>query len=81
MLATKRLAGVAPEANLREHVTHIPPSSTKKAAHSGFETQRRRDPKSETGASVAYKKGLMFSEKFLKIVSIAFAVTVCVYDP
>ena len=41
MLATKRLAGVAPEVNLKEHVTHMPLPSANKAAHSGFETQRR----------------------------------------
>ena len=38
MLATKRLAGVAPELNLREHVTHMPLPSANKVAHSGFET-------------------------------------------
>ena len=37
MLASNRSAGVAPEANLREHVTCIPLSSMNKAAHSGFE--------------------------------------------
>ena len=42
MLATKRSAGVAPEVNLREYVTHTPLPSTNKVAHSGFETQRRR---------------------------------------
>ena len=40
MLAAKRLAGVVPELNLREHVTHMILSSANsvKAAHSGFET-------------------------------------------
>ena len=31
MLAIKRSAGVAPEVNLREHVTHMPPPSANKA--------------------------------------------------
>ena len=33
------VAGVPPQVNLREHVTCMPPPSTNKAAHSGFETQ------------------------------------------
>ena len=45
ILATKRSADVAPEVNLREHVTHTPPSNVNKAAHYGFETQRRRHQK------------------------------------
>ena len=36
MLAANRSAGVAPEVNLREHVTHLPLSSANRAAHSGF---------------------------------------------
>ena len=32
----KRSAGVAPEVNLREHVTHTPLPSVNKVAHSGF---------------------------------------------
>ena len=56
MLATKRSAGVAPEVNLRECVTHMPPHSLNKAAHSGFETQRRHHQKSKTGVSVATKR-------------------------
>ena len=53
MLATNRLAGVAPEVNFREHVTHTPLSNANKAAHSGFETQ-----KSKIGVSVVHKKDL-----------------------
>ena len=34
ILETKKSAGVAPELNLWEHVTHTPPPSTNKAAHS-----------------------------------------------
>ena len=49
IMAAKRLAGVTPEVNFMEYVTLTPPPSTNKAAHSGFETQRRgdvtRDPK------------------------------------
>ena len=64
MLATKRSAGVAPEVNLRECVTHTPPPSLNKATNSGFETQRRRHQKSKTGVSVAPQKGLQnFFEK------------------
>ena len=37
-LAALRSAGVTPEVNLREHVTHSPLPSVNKAAHSGFET-------------------------------------------
>ena len=66
MLATKRSAGVTPEVKLREHVTHMPPYSSNKAAHSGFETQRRHHQKSKTRVSVAPQKGLMSSKNFLK---------------
>ena len=41
MLVAKRLEGVTPEMNLRECVTYTPLPSANKAAHSGFETQRR----------------------------------------
>ena len=56
MLTAKRSAGVTPEVNLWEHVTstHLP--STNKAAHSGFETQRRRHQKSKTGVSHVLQK-------------------------
>ena len=52
LLAAKRSAGVTPEVNLRQCVTHRPPPSVNKAAHSGFETQRRHYQKSKTGVSV-----------------------------
>ena len=61
MLATKRSAGVAPEVNLGECVTHMPLPSANKALHSGFETQRRYHQKSKTGISVAPKKDLFQS--------------------
>ena len=38
MLATKRSAGVTPEAKIREYVTCTPLPSVNKADHSGFET-------------------------------------------
>ena len=41
MLAIYTGRGVAPEVNLREHISCTPPPSANKAAHSGFETQRR----------------------------------------
>ena len=41
MQAAKRSAGIAPEVNLGECVTHMPPPSANKAAHSGFETHKR----------------------------------------
>ena len=55
-------AGVAPEVNLRENVTRMPLPSVNKAAHSGFETQRRRQRKSKTGLSVAPQKRHMSSK-------------------
>ena len=42
MLAAKRSAGVAPEVNLRVCITHMPPSSVKKAAHSGFKRSSKQ---------------------------------------
>ena len=41
-----------------------------KTAHSGFETQRRRDQKSKTGVSVAPQQGLMSSKIWKKILEI-----------
>ena len=57
MLAAKRLAGVTPEVDLKEHITHMPLPGANKAAHSGFEIQRCHQ-KSKTGVSVAPLKGL-----------------------
>ena len=51
MLLTKRLAAVKPEVNLREQVTYMPLPSMNKAAHSGFETQKRHHHKSKTEVS------------------------------
>ena len=74
MLAAKRSAGVASEVNLRECVICNPPPSTNKAAHSGFETQRRCHQKSKTGIvsgphkrtyvpQIFYKKTFIFKSK------------------
>ena len=61
----KRLAGVTPEANLREH-THTLPQSVNEASHSGFETHRRCHQKSKTGVSVAPQKNTRPPKIFLK---------------
>ena len=50
----------------QERVTRTPPPSTNKATNSGFETQRRRDQKSNTGILVAPQKELVSSKIFLK---------------
>ena len=65
MLAGKSSAGVTPEVNVREHVTHMPLPSSNKAAHSGFGTQRHHQ-KSKTGVSVAPQKGTHILQKFYK---------------
>ena len=62
MLAAKRSAGVAPEVNIRECVRHTPLPSMNRAAHSGFETQRRCHQKFKIGVLVASQKGLMSSK-------------------
>ena len=49
VLVAKRLAGLAPEVNLRECISCMPPPSVNKAAYSGFETWRRHHWKSKTG--------------------------------
>ena len=66
MLAAKKLAGVTPEVNLKEHVTGMPLPSTNKAAHSGFETERRHYQKSKTRVSVAPQKKNSCPPKILK---------------
>ena len=58
MLSAKQLAGVTPEVNLRECLTHIPLTSANKVAHSGSETQTRCDQKSKTGYQWAHIKDL-----------------------
>ena len=66
MLAIQRSAGVTPEVNLRECTSHRPLPSVNKAAHFGFETQRRCHQKSKIGISVAPQKDVhqKFFEKF-----------------
>ena len=66
MLATNKSAGETLEVNFRDYVTHTSPPSTSKAAHSGFETQRRHHQKSITGVSVVPQKGLLSSKKYFK---------------
>ena len=56
MLAIKRLAGVKLEVSLKEHTSCTPLPSVNKAAHSGFETQRRCHQKSKMRVSVARQK-------------------------
>ena len=66
MLVTKSSAGVAPEVNIRECVTHMPLLSLNKASHSGCETQRRHHQKSKTMVSVAREKDLCPPKVILK---------------
>ena len=46
--------------------TYMLPPSVNKAAHFGFETQRRHHQKSKTGVSVGPRKGFMSSKNFFK---------------
>ena len=66
MLAAKRSAGVTPKVDLRERLMWMPLPSVNNAAHSGFETQRRRHQKSKTEVSVAPRKGLVYSKNLKK---------------
>ena len=59
----KRLAGVTPEANLRECMSCMPQPSANKAAHSGFETQRRCHQK----VSVVQQKRTYVLQKKLQL--------------
>ena len=56
MLAAKRSTGAALGVNLKECLTHTPPPSVNKAAHSSFKTQRRHHLKSKTGVSAASQR-------------------------
>ena len=58
MLAIKRLAGVAPEVNLKNPL-HTGKEARKQGIHPGFETQGRCHQKSMTGESVLPQKGLV----------------------
>ena len=81
MLAAKRLAGVTPEVNHREHVTCMPLPSANKVAHSGsFETSPVAQNRSINGP----KKGLcppkIFKKRFdLIVVAVDFNQRVVVY--
>ena len=66
MLALYTGKGIAPEVNLREPVSHTPLQSLNKAAHSGFETQRRHHQKSKTGVSVAPQMKMYPTNFFFK---------------
>ena len=59
----QEVSSVTPEVNLRECVTPLPLPSSNKAAHSGFETQRRHHQKFETGVSVAPKMDMCPTKK------------------
>ena len=67
MLAAKRLVGVALEVNFREHVTHMPLPSMKKAAYSDFETLKPRgDVTRNPKQGYQAQKALMSSINFKK---------------
>ena len=73
MLVAKRSAGATPEVNLRECVTYIPLPSANKAAHTGFETQRRHHQKSKRVVPVAPQKELRsFKNCFKKLIFLVF---------
>ena len=63
--ATKQLACVAPGGS-QENIHYIHLRNVNKAAHFGFETQRRRHQESKTGVPVAPQKGPL-SAKNIKI--------------
>ena len=63
MLATKRLAGVAPEVKLGEYTSRTLTPSMNKAEHSSFETQMRHHQKSKTGISGPTKKTDLLPQK------------------
>ena len=58
MLAIKRLAGVAPEVNLRNPLEKGE-ESHKQEIHHGLHTQNRRRHKSKTRTSAVSQKGVM----------------------
>ena len=67
MLTTKTSAGVTPEVNV--HTSYMTLPSANKAAHSGFETQRRCHQKSQTGVSETPQKDMCPPKIFLKNIS------------
>ena len=60
-----------------EYVTRTPLPSMNKAAHSDFETQRRRHQKSKTWVSVALQKGLLSSKIFFKKTFFTIVILIC----
>ena len=58
MLAAKRSAGVTPEVNLREDVTHVPPSCVNKAAHSTLKPRGDITRSPKQGYQWPHKKDL-----------------------
>ena len=65
-LPTRGQQCVALEVDLRECTLCSPPAMWIKAAHSGFETQRRRHQKSKRGVPVAPQKGQLSTKNILK---------------
>ena len=61
MLAAKRLAGVTPEVNLRECITHTPLPSMNKADYSGFQNPDETSPEVQNRSINGLTKGLMSS--------------------
>ena len=68
MLAPKTSADVTLEVGVIECVAHASLQSANNAAHSNFETQRRRQQRSKTRISVAPQKGLMSSKIKKKLI-------------
>ena len=64
ILATKRSAGVTPEVNLGECVTHRSPPSVNKAAHSIFKTQDMSPEVQNRGISGPTKRTYDFQNNF-----------------
>ena len=65
MLVPKRLAGVAPEVNLREHLTHMPMPSANKAPHPGFEI-REISPEDQNRGISGLTKGTYVLQNIFK---------------
>ena len=67
MWGSKRLAGVIPEVNLGECISHMSLPSVNKAGHSGFEPQRRpRNPEVQNSGMSSPTKRTCVLQKFLK---------------
>ena len=75
MLAAKRLAGVAPQANLR-NILHTGKKAHKPGIHPGFETQGRHLQKSKQGYQWPHKKDSCLP-KFKKQIPILTLLELC----